>query len=93
MPFEGRRKGLVHTVCAYTRFMENFLVAIIHRIPLSGRYEQRILILYLREKGPMGNAPYIGSRLVDGPIFEVSLSQLDMKERPGKLPTRSSLFE
>ena len=25
-PFEGRRKGLVHTVCACTKFMENFLV-------------------------------------------------------------------
>ena len=44
-------------------------------------------IPYLREKGPMGSAPYIGSRLGDGPIFEVSLSQLDVKERPGKLPT------
>ena len=50
-------------------------------------------IPYLREKGPMGGAPYIGSRLGGGPIFEVSLSQLDAKERPGKLPTRSSLFE
>ena len=45
---------------------------------------------YLREKGPMGGAPYIGSRLGDGPIFEVSLSQLDAKERPGKLSTQSS---
>ena len=50
-------------------------------------------ILYLREKGPMGDAPYIGFGLGDGPIFEVSLSQLDMKEHPGKLPMRSSLFE
>ena len=50
-------------------------------------------IPYLRKKGPMGGASYIGSRLGDGPIFEVSLSQLDAKERPGKLPTRSSLFE
>ena len=41
----------------------------------------------------MGGAPYIGSRLGDGPIFEASLSQLDAKERPGELPTRSSLFE
>ena len=51
------------------------------------------IIPYLREKGPMGGAPYIGSRLGGGPIFEVSLSQLDTKERPGKLPARSSLFE
>ena len=36
-------------------------------------------------KGPMGGAPYMGSRLGGGPIFEVSLSQLDTKERPGKL--------
>ena len=49
-----------------------------------------IILSYLREKGPMGGAPYIGSRLGDGPIFEVSLSQLDAKERPGKLSTRSS---
>ena len=41
-----------------------------------------IMIPYLREKGPMGGAPDIGSRLGDGPIFEVSLSQLDAKERP-----------
>ena len=45
------------------------------------------LIPYLREKGPMGGAPYIGSRLRDGLIFKVSRSQLDEKERPGKLPT------
>ena len=50
-------------------------------------------IPYLREKGPMGGAPYTGSRLGDGLIFEVSLSQLDAKECPGKLPTQSSLFE
>ena len=31
----------------------------------------------------MGGAPYIGPRLVDGPIFEVSVSHLDAKERPG----------
>ena len=48
---------------------------------------------YLREKEPMGGAPYIGSRLGDGPIFEVSPLQLHAKERPGKLPMRSSLFE
>ena len=43
----------------------------------------------------MGDAPYIGPRLGDGPIFEVhvSVSQLDVKERPGKLPTGSSQFE
>ena len=38
----------------------------------------------------MGGAPYIGSRLGGGPIFEVSLSQLDTKERPGKLSMQSS---
>ena len=42
-------------------------------------------IPYLCEKGPMGGAPYIGSRQGEGPIFEVSLSQLDAKECPGKL--------
>ena len=41
----------------------------------------------------MGGAPYIGLRPEDGLIFKVSLSQLDAKKRPGKLPTRSSLFE
>ena len=30
----------------------------------------------------MGGAPYIRPRLGDGPIFEVSVSQLDAKERP-----------
>ena len=38
----------------------------------------------------MGGAPYIGPRLGDGPIFEVSVLHLDAKERPGKLPTLSS---
>ena len=28
---------------------------------------------YLRKKGPMGGALYIGPRLGDGPIFEVSV--------------------
>jgi hypothetical protein len=47
-------------------------------------------IPYPREKGPMGGAPYSGSELGGGPIFQVSVSQLHSKERPGKLPTRSS---
>ena len=38
----------------------------------------------------MGGAPYIGPRLGDGPIFEVSLLQFYAKERPGKLPAGSS---
>ena len=41
-------------------------------------------------KNSMGGAPYIGPRLRDGPIFEVSVSHLDTKECPGKLPTLSS---
>ena len=45
------------------------------------------LLPYLREKGPMGGAPYIGSRLGGGLIFEVSLSQLETKKHPGKLST------
>ena len=32
----------------------------------------------------MGGAPYIGPRLRDGPIFEVSVSHLDTKECPDK---------
>ena len=52
--------------------------------------DSRILVTYPRERGPMGGAPYIGPRLGDGPIFEVSVSRLDAKERPGKLPTLSS---
>ena len=32
----------------------------------------------------MGGTPYIGPRLGDGPIFVVSVSHLDAKERPGK---------
>ena len=42
---------------------------------------------YPHERGPMGGAPYFGPRLGDGPIFEESVSHLDAKERPGKLPT------
>ena len=47
-------------------------------------------IPYPRERGPMGGAPYTGPRLGDGLIFEVLVSHLDVKERPGKLPTLSS---
>ncbi len=36
---------------------------------------------------PMGDAPYIGPRLGDGPIFVVLVSQLDAKKNPGKFPT------
>ena len=41
-PFEGRRKGLVHTVCACTKFTEHFLVQLAryHHHHLVG---QRIL--------------------------------------------------
>jgi hypothetical protein len=46
----------------------------------------RIYIPYPREKGPMGSAPYIGFKLGGGPIFQVSVSQLDAKERPSKVP-------
>ena len=31
-------------------------------------------IPYPRERGPMGGAPYIGPRLGDGPILEVSIA-------------------
>ena len=41
-------------------------------------------IPYPRERGPMSGAPYIGPRLGDGPIFEVSVSHLCAKERPLK---------
>ena len=49
-----------------------------------------LVIPYPRERGPMGGAPYIGPKLGDGPIFEVSASRLYSKERPGKLPTLAS---
>ena len=52
----------------------------------SGKASNGMIILYDRERGPMGSAPYIGPRRGDGPIFEVSVSHLDAKERPGKLP-------
>ena len=50
------------------------------------------LLPYPRERGPMGSVPYIGPRLGDGPIFEVSVLHLDTKECPGicKLPMLSS---
>ena len=50
-------------------------------------YKLIIVLLYLRESGPMGSAPYIGPRLGGGPVFEVSVSHLYAKERPGKLPS------
>ena len=51
------------------------------------------VIPYPRERGPMGGAPYIGARLGGGPIFEVSVTHLYAKERPGKLPTLASQYE
>ena len=45
---------------------------------------------YPCERRPMGGEPYIGPRLGDGPIFEVSASRLYSKERPGKLPMLAS---
>ena len=49
-----------------------------------------IILPYPGERGPMGGAPYIGPRLGDGLIFEVSVSHLDTNECPGKLPMLSS---
>ena len=55
---------------------DNYSCATLYTVPL--------------QKGPMGGAPYIGSRLGDEPIFKASVSHLDAKECPGKLPTISS---
>ena len=41
----------------------------------------------------MGGKPYTGTRLGDGPIFEVSVLHLDAKERPGKLPVLSFIIQ
>ena len=41
----------------------------------------------------MGGKPYTGPRLGDGPIFEVSVSHLDAKEHPGKLPMLSFIIQ
>ena len=49
-----------------------------------------IILSYPRERGPMGGAPYIGPKLGDGPIFEVSFSRLYSKERSGKSPMLAS---
>jgi hypothetical protein len=46
-----------------------------------------LLVPYPREKGHMGGALYIGPKLGSGPIFQVSMLELDSKERPGKVPT------
>jgi hypothetical protein len=43
------------------------------------------MVPYPREKGPMGGAPYIGPKLGGGLMFQVSVSQLDTKDRPGKV--------
>ena len=49
-----------------------------------------IIIPYPRERGPISGALYTRPKLGDGPIFEVSVSRLYAKERPGKLPTLAS---
>ena len=50
-------------------------------------FEWVIPYMYLRKKGPIGSAPYIGPRLGDEPTFKVLVLQLDSKEHPDKLPT------
>ena len=70
------------------RFLNFIRFVYLEQEPLEVHDLRYSHIPYLREKGLMGGAPYIGSRQEDGPIFEVSLSQLDAKERPGKLPTQ-----
>ena len=57
---------------------------------LIHRHSRMLHVPYPRERGPMGGAPYIGPKLGGGPIFEVSVSRLYSKERPGKLPTLAS---
>ena len=57
----------------------------------SSRALNNSLVLpYPRERGPMVGAPYVGPRLEGGPIFEVSVSCLYAKKRPGKLPMLAS---
>ena len=45
----------------------------------------KLHVPYPRERGPMGSAPYTGPRLGDGPIFEVSVSHLDLKEQSAQV--------
>ena len=54
---------------------------------LAMKVNSLLNIPYPRERGSMGGAPYIGPRLGEGPIFFVSVSHIDVKERPDKLPT------
>jgi hypothetical protein len=61
------------------------LTAHILAMPVS-----QLHILYPCEEGPMGGAPYIGPKRGGGPIFQVSVSQLDTNEHPGKLPKQPS---
>ena len=65
--------------CVHGDKTDNFTPAHVHGV-----------IPYPRERGSTGDAPYIGPRLGDGPIFEVSVLHLDAKVRPGKLPTLAS---
>ena len=37
----------------------------------SSNSSSQFAICYLREKGPMGSAPYSGPRLEDGPIADI----------------------
>ena len=68
------------------------ITRILADLNLAVRYRIAICIPYPHERGTMGGAPYIGPRLGDGPIFEVSMLHLhaNVKELPGKLPTLSS---
>ena len=48
---------------------------------------------YPCEKGPWAVHLKLGQDWGDGPMFEVSVSRLYAKERPGKVPTLATSFK
>ena len=71
-----------------TKYFGHEIFVIYGKIPNSNKFD--IHVPYPRKREPMDGAPYIRPILGDGPISDVSVSHLDTKERPSKLPTLSS---
>ena len=72
---------MFYLCCMHVTCMEN---------PLKHACTCRYMYNILAKEGPWAVHLTLGPRLGDGPIFEVSVSRLDAKELPSKLPTLSS---
>ena len=71
--------------CIYTNLCNSYIPG---KVPMWAKFASYTYnVPYPRERGPMGGAP---PKLGGGPIFEVSVSRIYSKERPGKLPMLAS---